>query len=211
MVDEGKILEDSLERLKNIIVLTKEGAVHFLADRGNLSSRQVILLYLIGKRYAREANLIDVESLTLDQISKDLVLSPKVAAARLAELKNEGLVESKQRGHYGSSPFAAEAILSEIESSQPIVQTGEEAPPISAEGIPVIKPTKRTIANIELLLATPWGRTPRTASEIMRALEVNAVPDTPEKVRVYLGRLVSSAKLARIDKEGKFAYFKRPP
>ena len=53
-------------------------------------------------------------------------------------------------------------------------------------------------------------RVPRTVAEVVKALEVNAVPDSVPAVNVYLTRLVQIGILRRIRKEGKWAYFKLP-
>jgi len=84
----------------------------------------------------------------------------------------------------------------------------EEVAKIPTTDIPVIKPSSSTIRNIEALFNTPWGRTPRTVAEVMKALEVNAVPDRVSSINVYLTRLVQRGVLRRIEKEGKWAYFK---
>jgi len=47
-------------------------------------------------------------------------------------------------------------------------------------------------------------------AEVVKALEVNAVPDSVPAVNVYLTRLVQIGILRRIRKEGKWAYFKLP-
>jgi len=86
----------------------------------------------------------------------------------------------------------------------------EEVAKIPTTDIPVIKPSKRTMENLEALFDTPWGRTPRIVAEVLKALEVNAVPDRVSSVNVYLTRLVQRGKLRRIEKEGKWVYFKLP-
>jgi len=86
----------------------------------------------------------------------------------------------------------------------------EEIEKISTADIPSIKSSKRTIENLESLFNTSWGKTPRTLAEIMKALEVNAIPDRMASVNVYLTRLVQRGKLRRIEKEGKYVYFKLP-
>jgi len=86
----------------------------------------------------------------------------------------------------------------------------EEVAKVPTTDIPAIKPTKRTIESLESLFDTPWGRTPRSLPEIMKALEVNAVYDRVQSVNVYLVRLVQRGVLRRIEKEGKWAYFKVP-
>lgn len=88
--------------------------------------------------------------------------------------------------------------------------TSEEVSKIPTADIPAIKPSKKTIDNLESLFNTPWGRTPRILAEIMKALEVNAVPDKMSSVNVYLTKLIQRGKLRRIEKEGKWAYFKLP-
>jgi hypothetical protein len=86
----------------------------------------------------------------------------------------------------------------------------EEVAKISSADIPAIKPSKKTIDNLEAIFSTPWGRTPRGLAEIMKALEVNTAFDKVSSVNVYLTRLVHRGVLRRIEKEGKWAYFKVP-
>lgn len=83
----------------------------------------------------------------------------------------------------------------------------QELSSVSTSDVPIIKPSKSTTENIVSLFQTPWGRQPRTLAEVIKALETNAVPDTPEKVSVYLARLVKKGFLRRIEKDGKWAYF----
>ena len=88
--------------------------------------------------------------------------------------------------------------------------TSDEVEKISAVDIPSIKSSKSTIQNLESLFSTPWGKTPRTLAEIVKALEVNAIPDKVASVNVYLRRLVKRGILRRLEKEGKYHYFKLP-
>ena len=86
----------------------------------------------------------------------------------------------------------------------------EEISKTPTADIPAIKPTKRTMENLETLFSTPWGKTPRPIAEVMKALEVNAAPDQWSSVAVYMTRLVQKGVLRRIEKDGKWAYFKIP-
>ena len=88
--------------------------------------------------------------------------------------------------------------------------TAEEVSKIPTADIPAIKPSKKTIDNLESLFNTPWGRTPRTLAEVMKDLEVNAIPDKMSSVNVYLTTLIQRGKIRRIEREGKWAYFKLP-
>jgi hypothetical protein len=95
---------------------------------------------------------------------------------------------------------------------------GEAEPPVSREelekiptaDIPAIKGSKSTTENLVLLFDTPWGRTPRSLAEIIKALEVNAVSDKMTSVNSYVRRLVQKGTLRRLEKEGKYVYFKLP-
>jgi hypothetical protein len=96
-----------------------------------------------------------------------------------------------------------------IEEAEPQVSR-EEVEKIPTTDIPAIKSSKSTTENLMSLFDTPWGRTPRTLAEIMKALEVNAVPDKVSSVNVYLRRLIQRGLLRRIEKEGKYVYFRLP-
>jgi len=75
---------------------------------------------------------------------------------------------------------------------------------------PSIKPSRSTTGNLQALFSTAWGQTPRSLSEVSKALEVNGVPDSPSNVTVYLKRLVAKGFLRRILKEGKYYYYRIP-
>lgn len=102
-----------------------------------------------------------------------------------------------------------EVVEEEAPEAEPVVSR-EEVANVPTTDIPVIKPSKRTIENLEAIFNTPWGRTPRSIAEVMKALEVNAAFDRIESVNVYLRRLVQKGVLRRIEKEGKWGYFKVP-
>jgi DNA-binding transcriptional ArsR family regulator len=101
-------------------------------------------------------------------------------------------------------------LVEEIPSEPESAPSPEEMARIPTADIPAIKPSRRTMENLEALFSTPWGRVPRTVAEVVKALEVNAVPDSVSSVNVYLTRLVQRGVLRRIQKEGKWAYFKLP-
>ncbi|HID18868.1 TPA: transcriptional regulator [Candidatus Bathyarchaeota archaeon] len=75
---------------------------------------------------------------------------------------------------------------------------------------PSIKPSRSTTENLQALFNEAWGQTPRSLSEVSKALEVNGVPDSPSNVTVYLKRLVAKGFLRRILKEGKYYYYRIP-
>lgn len=102
----------------------------------------------------------------------------------------------------------AEGAEEEQAEETTILATEEELSTTSSLDIPVIKPSKSTGENILSLYNTPWGRTPRTVAEVMKALQVNAAYDRQESVSTNLIRLVKRGQLRRIPREGKWAYVK---
>jgi hypothetical protein len=91
-----------------------------------------------------------------------------------------------------------------------LVSVTVPAPEIDFTEAPSIKAAKSTMDNIQALFSTEWGRNPRTVSDVLKALEVNAVPDTTTAVSVYLSRLVKKGTLRRIRKSGKYQYYRIP-
>ena len=75
---------------------------------------------------------------------------------------------------------------------------------------PVIRASKSTTENIRSLFGTPWGRTPRGVSDVMSALENNAIPDRIESVNMALLREVKRGFLRRLKRDGKWVYYKVP-
>ena len=145
-----------------------------------------------------------------EQLEKSSLLIKLVIRGENFEISTEGTTSDIYRELDTLAQFAT--AVSEklgIEVAPIPVISAEEVPTSVAE-VPVIKPSKSTSKNIESLFGTSWGKTPRTAAEVARALEVNAIPDRIEAVYTYLRRLVKRGVLRRIEKEGKWAYFGIP-
>jgi hypothetical protein len=84
----------------------------------------------------------------------------------------------------------------------------EEIRTAPTDKVPVIKATRRTRENIVALFSTEWGKKERTSSEVIKALEINSVPDQSGTVRVYLKRLVQKGLLRRTKRGNIYHYVK---
>ena len=147
---------------------------------------------------------------------KSELLIKLVIRRRGFEISTEGTISSIYKELDTLSEFT-DRISEKLEMVEEVSITEGEVTPVVEEvvnvptaDIPAIKPSRKTIDNLESLFSTPWGRTPRTLAEIMKALEVNAVPDKMSSVNVYLTKLIQRGTLRRIEREGKWAYFKLP-
>lgn len=79
------------------IRIDKQGHVHLLSST-RYRLKDAILLYLIGRKYAFEAKIVDDDTVSIAEISSALGQDAQTVAARLSELREEGKVEAPARG-----------------------------------------------------------------------------------------------------------------
>ena len=114
-VDESIIIEHVLDRLSKLIGITKTGKVIFKISRDALTTKNQIALYAIGKYMAKQAGYIESDQISIEELSRELGISPKIASTRAGELRREGKLISLERGMYRINPILIEGIISEIE------------------------------------------------------------------------------------------------
>ncbi len=114
VVDETKLQEEFLERVAKHLRIDDRGRVHIL-DPTRYRLKDLIALYLIGRRYAAEAKLNSNDAPDLTEIVRDLGADYHGVAARLSELRNEGKVEAPSRGKSRIVFARVPQILNEIE------------------------------------------------------------------------------------------------
>ena len=127
------------------------------------------------------------------------------------ELSTEGSLEDIDRKLPDIREFVQkfnELFNIEIIEASPTV---EEIQQVSSEDVPVIRLSRSNSENIIAILKTEWGKKGRTSAEIVKALEINAVPIPPNQMSVYLHRLVKRGDARRIQNDqGVYAYYLRP-
>lgn len=116
VVDEAKIQEQVLARVSTHLSLDSRGRVH-IREPTRYGTKDRVMLYLLGARFASDAKLRDAYAVGLAELSESLGMTSASLASRLAELRNEGKVESPGRGEYAVVFARAPWILNEIESS----------------------------------------------------------------------------------------------
>jgi len=115
LVIESEITDEVIDKASRLIGLTKEGKIIFKIDRGRLSIADQVLLYLIAKRLAYEAELVGRDSCSLSELAQELGISVRVVAARLSELLRKNLVERLETGTYRVSPLAISETINRLE------------------------------------------------------------------------------------------------
>jgi hypothetical protein len=117
LIDEEAIFANLVEKAKKIFGLNARGDIVFLIPRDSLTQRQLVAVYLTGRLFAKELEIIDSEIVVADDLSVFLGTDKKTVAARLHDLKKEHIVESPGRGQFSISISGADKILDEISKS----------------------------------------------------------------------------------------------
>ena len=114
VVDEMALLEDILKIASELISLTPKGEILFKINKDELSVKEKIILYMIGKQFATEAKLIDNDHVNLEELSTFLRVSKGSLASRIGELRNERKIKDVKRGEYELFPYDLKQYLLEI-------------------------------------------------------------------------------------------------
>lgn len=99
VVDYSGILEKNLELAKHLIRITDRGTVE-VPQKRNLSAKERIMLYLIGKLYAKEAKLSEIESAGNQEIMEELNMPEGTLLPRLKELRDSRQIKQVKVERY---------------------------------------------------------------------------------------------------------------
>lgn len=114
-VDESIIIEHVLDRLSKLIGITKTGKVIFKISREALTTKNQIALYAIGKYMAKQAGYIESDQISIEELTRELGISPKIASTRAGELRREESSSVSREECIRINPILIESIISEIE------------------------------------------------------------------------------------------------
>lgn len=97
-VDYANTLEKNFSHTKEFLRITSTGTVDLL-KKDEFTGLEKILLYLIGKVYAKEAGLTSSEFVSNKELCEELGLKIGSVLPWLKTLRDEGKVESKDSKH----------------------------------------------------------------------------------------------------------------
>ena len=115
-VDEQEIVRRILPRVKRFIGFTKEGKIIFMADASKLPRIYWILIYVLGKRLANLAELVDSPNASIKELSDALGFAENYTRAFLSELFERGLITRSDSGLYNVGLTKLEEIMRLLES-----------------------------------------------------------------------------------------------
>lgn len=97
--DYSSALERNFDLAKQFIRITKEGKVDILA-KGKLSGKEQILLYLIGKLYAKEAGFAATDEVGNKELLDELGIPEGSLLPWLKDLRDTNKIKRVKRGQY---------------------------------------------------------------------------------------------------------------
>jgi len=122
IIDEGELSEVLIDRLRKFIRLTRNGEVVFVIPKDQLPVKAQVLLYLAGKKIARELELTKTDTAGIEEIAIALAADYFTVAGGLNELKNQRLVFAVERGSYTVQLSMLREILDIVEKMQKTVE-----------------------------------------------------------------------------------------
>lgn len=97
--DYSSALEKNFDLAKQFVRVTKDGKVDILF-KGQLAGKDQILLYLIGKLYAREAGFTTTDDAGNKELMEELGLPTGSLLPWLKQLRDKNRIKQVRRGRY---------------------------------------------------------------------------------------------------------------
>jgi DNA-binding transcriptional ArsR family regulator len=115
LIDKKTQIERIIQKVKGLIGIEKEtGDVNILISLGDLSDKEKIGLFFIGKYLAFEGKLISNPTVTRNELAEKFGLDKDAISARLSELKKEGIIKSTKKSMYDININKMDNILNQI-------------------------------------------------------------------------------------------------
>lgn len=97
MADHSNTLEKNFDLAKNFIKITKEGKVD-ISSKEKLKGTEKVLLYLIGKLYAKEAGLSDFEYVDNQELLNELSIPKGSLLPWIKEIRDSNYIKDIKKG-----------------------------------------------------------------------------------------------------------------
>ena len=215
-------LEKNFELAKQFIRLTPEGTVEILV-RDKLSGKEQILLYLVGKMYAKEAGYVTDENVGNSELLEQLGFPVGSLLPFLKELRDENQIRQIKRENnvfHSVAPALIDNILTSVSNKLGKHRSSvpDSSPSLSARSVQVParpKPTKgkgeRSLILQKLeddLIPGGYFKQPRNTAAVRSELESRFhVKFLSRKVSQALGELHYQGTLSRVGSKYEFQYF----
>ncbi len=123
IIDYSSVLEEYFDVAKKFIRLTKEGKVNILV-KDKLNGEEQILLYLIGKLYAKEAGFVTSEEVGNKELMEELNMPRGSLLPFLKRLRDKNKIEEIKKGRYVYHRIPLNLIGKILKDIQAKIETG---------------------------------------------------------------------------------------
>jgi hypothetical protein len=113
-VDYANILEKNFDLAKEFVKITKEGKVDVVV-KDRLIGKERILIYLIGKLYAKEGGLSQSEFVSNKELSNELGIGMNSVLPWLKVLRDHKQIKALKSGIHAIELSKVEEILKQVE------------------------------------------------------------------------------------------------
>jgi len=126
-VDHRGALERNFELAKKHVKITQDGKVE-LIHKDRMGGKPQIVMYMIGKLYAKEAGLAEAEDVGNEELTTELGIPGGSLRPWLAELRKENKVRAAKRGRYTYHAVQLHVVEKELRAVDVLIQgaRGEE-------------------------------------------------------------------------------------
>jgi len=210
LTDEKAILKRMVEKSLGLFRIDDStGDLVLVIPRTKITDMEYLGLLLVARFLAFKAGLAKQDSMTLGELVGKSGINESTATTRLSDLKADRVAETVSRGEYRISYSNAERFLQDVSVGLEKTQAGDttkEHPPVTENYPKIGKPSGVRDAILKVL-ATPWGRHPRTWREIYDALKSNEYYYGEGNVSGSLTQLVKELKkVRRVKLDNKTGY-----
>ena len=123
IIDYSSVLEEYFDVAKKFIRLTKEGKVN-IPVKDKLNGEEQILLYLIGKLYAKEAGFVTSEEVGNKELMEELNMPRGSLLPFLKRLRDKNKIEEIKKGRYVYHRIPLNLIGKILKDIQAKIETG---------------------------------------------------------------------------------------
>jgi hypothetical protein len=116
VTNQKNALERNFELAKKFIEITSEGKVNVIVNpHTKIDAKDNLVLYMIGKLYAKEAELCESETVSNGELMKELGLPDGTVKRSLKELRDSNKIIQISPGIHSIKSNLLERFLNEIE------------------------------------------------------------------------------------------------
>ena len=112
--EEELEFENLVPKVEKLVKIKKNGSPVIVCNENKLTQKEIMMLYIIGKFFAKQLGLSETESAFNKEIAEAYGLKDNVVGARITELKDDKYIEKISTGEHKVSTVKLEEFLDKL-------------------------------------------------------------------------------------------------